>query len=343
MSKKSVLPPFPNGWYNVSLSDDLKPGALKKMQFMGEEVVLFRTEKGKVHLIDAYCPHLGGHFGHGGEVIGEQIRCPFHGFCFDGEGVCVSTPYKEGKPPPTAIARTWPVRDINGFILAYHDADGHIPNWEIPVVGWDNWCPMIHTSLDIRSHPQETSENSVDLGHFDVVHGYHDVEVLSGLETEGPYLTAKYAMHRFANEWGQSKRTIRSEFKVHVHGLGYSFVEVYVPQFELHFRTFVLSTPVQEGRLTLTLAIRMKHVERPSKVHPLLALLPKALVHYILPRASFRAYVHDVKQDFEIWENKAYVSPPALAKGDGPVGRYRTWCKQFYPQKEQSYVESVAG
>jgi hypothetical protein len=42
------------------------------------------------------------------------------------------------------------------------------------------------------------------------------------------------------------------------------------------------------------------------------------------------AYAHDVSQDVDVWENKIYVHPPALAKGDGPVGPYRAWATQFY-------------
>ena len=53
----------------------------------------------------------------------------------------------------------------------------------------------------------------------------------------------------------------------------------------------------------------------------------------IIGKTSFKNYVHDVRQDFHIWENKAYIAPPALAKGDGPVGKYRSWCKQFYLNK----------
>ena len=70
---------------------------------------------------------------------------------------------------------------------------------------------------------------------------------------------------------------------------------------------------------------------KPSAIHPLLALLPRVLVRQILMRASFWGFKEDVKQDFAMWTNKAYVTPPALAEGDGPVGRYRLWAKQFYP------------
>jgi len=53
-------------------------------------------------LIGAYCPHLGAHFGYGGQVIGKHIRCPFHSFEFDINGVCQSTAYGTRTPPVLA-------------------------------------------------------------------------------------------------------------------------------------------------------------------------------------------------------------------------------------------------
>jgi hypothetical protein len=31
-----------------------------------------------------------------------------------------------------------------------------------------------------------------------------------------------------------------------------------------------------------------------------------------------------------IWEHKRYLARPALAAGDGPLGLYRKWTRQFY-------------
>lgn len=78
----------------------------------------------------------------------------------------------------------------------------------------------------------------------------------------------------------------------------------------------------------------MKHVENPGKINPMLRVIPKRVINKFLPKLSFRAFANDVSQDFKIWENKVYVSQPALAKGDGPIGRYRQWAKQFYSERQ---------
>ena len=45
---------------------------------------------------------------------------------------------------------------------------------------------------------------------------------------------------------------------------------------------------------------------------------------------EFASLVHDARQDFAIWQHKRYLSAPALAAGDGPIGKYRAWARQFY-------------
>ncbi|WP_425436809.1 Rieske 2Fe-2S domain-containing protein [Mycobacterium rhizamassiliense] len=41
---------------------------------------MYRTKSGLARAIEAYCPHLGAHLGHGGKVLGDELHCPFHAF-----------------------------------------------------------------------------------------------------------------------------------------------------------------------------------------------------------------------------------------------------------------------
>eukprot|EP00759_Apiculatamorpha_spiralis_P035394 PhF_6_TR36178/c1_g1_i2/m.52709 len=84
---------YPNGWYKVANVYDMKPGQIISLTLCGKDVVVFKPEKSTKHtedtafLIDAYCPHLGAHMGDG-KVCGDCIECPFHGWLFNGDGVC---------------------------------------------------------------------------------------------------------------------------------------------------------------------------------------------------------------------------------------------------------------
>lgn len=334
MIARKELPPFPNAWYCVAFSEEVKPGQILPKKFVGREVVLFRTKKGEAALFDAYCPHMGAHFGHGGKVMDETIWCPFHGFRFDTEGKCTHTGYGT-RPSPKCKAAAWTTVEVHGLILAWYDSEGRPPRWEIPHIDMAGWGPLKTHQWTLASHPQETTENSVDIGHLVIVHGYDAVDVIEPLATEGPYLTATYTMTRKADFVLSSARQIRTEFKVHVHGLGYSFVEVDASQFGLYTRHFVLPTPVEAGKLELRIAVCLQLPDKLSKIHPLLSLVPRGMAMRLLSGKAMKAYAHDVYQDFHVWEHKVYVHPPALAQGDGPVVPYRKWARQFYTEYEE--------
>jgi hypothetical protein len=62
------FPGYPRGWFVIQFSDELGRGDVKPLRYFGKDLVLFRTESGKPAILDAYCPHLGAHLGHGGKV-----------------------------------------------------------------------------------------------------------------------------------------------------------------------------------------------------------------------------------------------------------------------------------
>jgi nitrite reductase/ring-hydroxylating ferredoxin subunit len=332
--KPKLLPRFPNGWYALCLARDLQPGEIKTLQFAGEDIVLFRTRSGEVSALEAYCPHLGAHIGYGGRVEGEYVRCPFHGFEYNVRGECTSTPYGT-RIPPKARARTFPAVERNGLIVAYFDGDGNPPAWDIPALNWEGWSSLITQDWAFRGHPQETTENSVDIGHFTEIHGYTGVGMLKELRAEGPYLTTRYKMTRAEGLFG---RPVSTEFEIHVHGLGYSLVEVHVLGYEIFSRLFVLSTPTDGENIHLRIALSLLEDTHPGKIHPLLGLAPRGFLNKIIARETLKGFAHDVQQDFVIWQNKRYVQPPILAEGDGPVGKYRQWARQFYTAEERIQI-----
>jgi nitrite reductase/ring-hydroxylating ferredoxin subunit len=321
------LDPFPSGWYVLAFSRELRRGGVVSRALAGRELVLFRTAAGRVAALDAHCPHLGAHLGRGGRVEGERLRCPFHGFCFDAEGQCVATGYGS-KPPPTATGRAWPVREVNGMVCVFHSADGRPPEWEVPALEQRGWSAPVFRRFALAAHPQETTENSVDLGHFSWVHGYRAVRMEREVVVEGPYLSTAYLAERPVPVVG---RWLHFDFRyeTHIHGLGYSQVDVAVRGFDIRARLWVLPVPIAAGRLSLTLAASGSAA---GDVHPALRPLPPRLRAAAIGRFILFFLAIDARQDFAIWAHKRYVHPPALAHGDGPIGRYRTWARQFYPR-----------
>jgi nitrite reductase/ring-hydroxylating ferredoxin subunit len=303
-----TLPPYPSGWYAVGLSKELTPGCVSTRPFMGGEVVLYRTRSGVARAVAPWCGHLGAHLGHGGTVDGELLVCPFHHFAYDDTGVCVRTGYGT-KPPPRARLTQHELRETNGLLLAWHGATQ--PSWGVPALEADGrWSSVRCRSFVLRDHPQETTENSVDLGHFAIVHGYRDVRELRPAVADGPYISTAYSAIQPPG--------LRFEFDTQIFGLGYSLVNVRLPRLGIEARLWVLPTPIDSERLTLRLAA--------STRGRFGAVLNPALLWGLARGAA---------QDFPIWENKRFLERPALAEGDGPIGLYRRWARQFYDRVEE--------
>ena len=100
----------PAGWFQIGWSTDFPPGHIAAKHYFGEEVVVFRADDGTLRALDAYCGHMGAHLGHGGEVCGDRVVCPFHGWEWNGDGRNVSIPYQD-RPNRAVRIRSWPVME----------------------------------------------------------------------------------------------------------------------------------------------------------------------------------------------------------------------------------------
>ena len=88
---------YARGWYVIghTSSVGIKPRALN---VFGTKLVAYRgKDDGEVHILDAYCPHMGGDLC-GGEVKGNSVICPFHLWSWGADGVCDDIPYANKIP-----------------------------------------------------------------------------------------------------------------------------------------------------------------------------------------------------------------------------------------------------
>ena len=96
-----ALSPFPEGWFFVASRQALSKAKLIKKVWMGETIVAWCDENGRVCVAEAYCPHLGADLGPdaGGRICAGRLVCPFHGYELDAAGQCVATPYADPPRP----------------------------------------------------------------------------------------------------------------------------------------------------------------------------------------------------------------------------------------------------
>ena len=79
-----------NAWYVAAWSSELGGKPISR-KLLGKTVVLFRTESGKLAALEDRCIHRGMPLAPG-DVVGESIRCPYHGLEFDPSGACTLIP-----------------------------------------------------------------------------------------------------------------------------------------------------------------------------------------------------------------------------------------------------------
>ena len=193
-----MLSPFPEGRYFIANRKTIEKEKLFEKTWLGERIVVWCNEDGDVCVAEAVCPHLGSDLGPeaGGRVRNGCLVCPFHGFEYDVTGQCVATPC--APPPRSARLRVFETREILGLVFAWRGSGGRPPQWELPEApptGAD-WCEMEFWSVRFAGHPQETTENSVDLGHLRYVHGYSSVNGVGPVSVDGAWLKSCFDFKR---------------------------------------------------------------------------------------------------------------------------------------------------
>jgi 3-ketosteroid 9alpha-monooxygenase subunit A len=304
---------FPWGWFVIAFSEEIGPGAVRPLRYFGRDLVAFRSEAGALTVLDAHCPHRGSHLGHGGRVVGDELRCPAHGWGFGGDGRCQRIPYGSGEIPAAALLRRWPVCERNGVIHVWYHPTGAPPRFEVPAIpewgaaGWSSWR---HTCLEVATHSREIVENVVDVAHFVPVHATD----ARAFENE---FRDHLAIQRSGGVGSGSSRYQGSSFRVTAtyHGPGFQLTDFESRGGEA--RLLNAHTMIDGGRLHLRFGVLLREVGDAAKNERFHA-----------------AYVRDLQRGFEqdiaIWTNKRWRDRPLLCDGDGPIMKLRRWYGQFY-------------
>ena len=311
--------PFPVGWFKVVATDEIGPGALVERTFLGEQVVVFRTESGRPAVASAYCPHLGANLARGGSVVGETIRCPFHSLRWDTDGSCAGSEYP-GDPTYPVRLPVYPSIERFGFLFAWHDPSGGGPTFDIPDLDLDGWTDPRSTTLAIRAHVETIHENGVDAVHFGIVHGFFLSEPAYDDHGTSFHSEFHFATPNFLREGPDEIATF---FDTDTHGLGYAHSLNCAEAVGLRYRVLLLTTPTTAGSVDFTIVTTVEHPTGGGSIGG----VPVDEVADFMHRGALGG----VKQDVPIWEGLRYVHHPRLVKGDGPIPRFRHWARQFEP------------
>jgi len=105
-------------WQPLYRADDLPPGRTKPIRIMSEDFTLYRGESGVPHVVAFRCAHRGTQLSTGW-VEGDELRCFYHGWKYDGSGQCVEQPAEPEPFCQKVRIRSYPAQEYLGLIFAY--------------------------------------------------------------------------------------------------------------------------------------------------------------------------------------------------------------------------------
>src|SRR5580658_8347101 len=107
----------PDYWYPVAWSDELKVGKTLGRRFAALPIVLYRGKSGRVFALEDRCAHRQVPL-HLGVVAGDELKCHYHGWTYNGAGKCVNVPYLGKERLPNGV-RSYPACEIDGMIMVF--------------------------------------------------------------------------------------------------------------------------------------------------------------------------------------------------------------------------------
>ena len=161
------FPAYPAAWYLFCTAEELRDKPLAK-PMLGRQLVAYRTCSGQVAVLDARCSHQGADLGCG-QVEGDSLVCPFHGWSYGADGQCDAIPCTR-EIPAFARQRRYPAVERHGLVFFFNGCE---PLFPLPF--------FLGESSDdfIASRPYVFVANCTwymvaahgyDIQHFDTVH-----------------------------------------------------------------------------------------------------------------------------------------------------------------------------
>jgi 5,5'-dehydrodivanillate O-demethylase oxygenase subunit len=158
-----------NFWQPVAHSEDVVAGRTRAIRALGEDFTLYRGASGKAYLVGARCPHRAMPM-HAGWVEGEEIRCFYHGWKFDGEGQCTQQPAERPSFCHKVRMAAYPTQEYLGLVFAFLGTGTPPALPRYPAFEGDN-VVLNHDSYVRACHFFNNLENGGDLAHIPFAHG----------------------------------------------------------------------------------------------------------------------------------------------------------------------------
>jgi len=317
---------FARGWHCLGLASDFRDGAPHSVHAFGTKLVIWADAAGELHVLDAYCRHMGGDLTEG-SVKDGNIACPFHDWRWSGEGRCVGIPYAK-RVPLRARTRSWVAKEKNGQLVVWNDPEGNPPPAEVEIpdvegVGSDEWSDWVWTKLVIEgSNCREIIDNVSDMAHFYYIHFAFPTYFKNVFEN---HVATQFMESRGRPDIGKASQYAGEE------NLLRSEASYFGPAYMINwlwndFRGTTVETvlinshyPIDKNSFVLQYGVMVKKLPG----------VDNEMANVIAGKFA-RSFKIGFEQDVEIWQHKTRIDNPLLCEEDGPVYQLRRWYEQFY-------------
>jgi len=189
---------FDRFWHPVARASELGDLPLH-VELLGRHYVVVALDGG-LRAFEDSCPHRSFPLSHG-DLVEGTLRCPYHGYRFDGEGRCVFIP---ALPPGLAVPPKAGLRPAGGVAthldwvwLAPDEPCQPLP--ELPEFFEDRFGKVVLGPYTWNAGAAQMTDNFLDVSHFPFVHagtfGIESDAVIPSFSVDRQGLNFSYSYH----------------------------------------------------------------------------------------------------------------------------------------------------
>ncbi|WP_293457266.1 aromatic ring-hydroxylating dioxygenase subunit alpha [Phenylobacterium sp.] len=259
-------------WYLAGLSADLRPGRPRRVDVLGEPIMLGRAPDGSLFALRDVCPHRAaplsaGRFRTDASGV-ATIECPYHGWRFGADGACAAIPSltaDQAMDVGRIQVRRYPAAESQGLVFVWMGATpASAPDHPPPVFpGVVGGRPKLVDRMVFDAHIDQAVVGLMDPAHGPYVHrqwwwrtagSEHDKQKRFE-PAEAGFAMVRHTPSRNSRAYALLGGRPQTEITFRLPGLRWEHVTVGARQ----LLSLTCLTPIDEGRTQVTQIVWSDH------------------------------------------------------------------------------------